>query len=924
MMGAVRERRKSSRKPYLSGVPDPSCALYLSHVPYLSRVFPIGQRAHSPYIAGMNDLSSPPAIQNPMTQHSVINRLDYRVPDWQVPEITLDFALSLDATRVRSTMSVTRTLANAPLRLNGDGIAVATLTVDGKPHNTWDMDGDDLVITLPGDAHEVTIETVINPLANTQLSGLYASNGLLCTQCEAQGFRRITFFPDRPDVLSRYRVRMSGDKARFPVLLSNGNPVARGDGSDGTHWAQWDDPWLKPSYLFALVAGDLVAQRDSFVTASGRHVGLAIYVRPGDETRTDHAMHSLIASMAWDEHAYGREYDLDLFNIVAVSDFNAGAMENKGLNVFNTRYILADPETANDGDYDAIEGVVAHEYFHNWSGNRVTCRDWFQLSLKEGFTVLRDQQFSADRGSAPVKRIEDVRVLRAAQFPEDSGPLAHPIRPDSYQEISNFYTATVYNKGAEVIRMMTVMAGAKRFRRGTDLYFDRHDGQAATCEDFVKAIEDGAEIDLTQFRRWYEQAGTPRIDVAMTHAGDTVTLTLQQTVPPTPGQPDKQPMVIPLRTALFDRTTGNHSGEHLLVLTEAEHSFTFSGHATAPVVSINRGFSAPVAINNPIADADLVFLAANDDDPFARYEAMQQLVVQHLVAAVTDQLSDAARALGRQAIGEAFAKVLADPSLDDLMRGELIILPGEAYLAEQLSPVDPARVRAEREGLKAWLGTTLADAWRALHDRTSKVPYSLDPVARGARKLKTQALVYLAPAAPPETIRRAAAQYAGADNMTDRQGALMVLCGLETPEREAALVDFDQRFAGNALVIDKWFSLQAASLHPHAIDHVKTLAKHPEFTLANPNRARALYMAFAANTAAFHDPSGEGYRMIADLILTLDPVNGSLAARFVPPLGRFRKFEPGRAALMRGELERIAAAANLSRDVREQVSKSLG
>ncbi|OZA58689.1 MAG: aminopeptidase N, partial [Sphingomonadales bacterium 39-62-4] len=410
------------------------------------------------------------------------------------------------------------------------------------------MDGTDLVITLPGDAHDVGIETLINPAANTQLSGLYASNGLLCTQCEAEGFRRITFFPDRPDVLSVYSVRMSGDKAQFPVLLSNGNPTASGDNPDGTHWAEWHDPWPKPSYLFALVAGELVANRDSFTTMSGRKVNLAILVRPGDESRTDHAMRSLIASMKWDEQVYGREYDLDDFNIVAVSDFNAGAMENKGLNVFNTRYILADPETATDGDYDAIEGVVAHEYFHNWSGNRVTCRDWFQLSLKEGFTVLRDQQFSADRGSPPVKRIEDVRILRAVQFPEDSGPLAHPIRPDSYQEISNFYTATVYNKGAEVIRMMTVLAGMERFLKGTTLYFDRHDGEAATCEDFVRAIEDGAGLDLAQFRRWYEQAGTPKVTVTMALEGTSLSLTLSQTMAPTPGQPIKQPMVIPLRT----------------------------------------------------------------------------------------------------------------------------------------------------------------------------------------------------------------------------------------------------------------------------------------------------------------------------------------------------------------------------------------
>ncbi|MEI6640539.1 MAG: aminopeptidase N [Novosphingobium sp.] len=877
----------------------------------------------------MNDLSSTPAV--PATAPvipQVIRRADYRPPAWLVPEITLDFALSLTATRVRSTMVVTRQGdMDAPLRLDGDGLAAALVEVDGAAHNAWAMDGDALVIDLPGDQHTVTIETVIDPTANTQLSGLYASNGMLCTQCEAEGFRRITFFPDRPDVLSRYTVRMAGDKAAFPVLLSNGNPVASGDDADGTHWAEWHDPWPKPSYLFALVAGDLVATRDSFTTRSGRKVDLAIYVRAGDETRTDHAMRALIASMKWDEDVYGREYDLDLFNIVAVADFNAGAMENKGLNVFNTRYILADPETATDGDYDAIEGVVAHEYFHNWSGNRVTCRDWFQLSLKEGFTVLRDQQFSADMGSAPVKRIEDVRILRAAQFPEDSGPLAHPIRPDAYQEISNFYTATVYNKGAEVIRMMTVLAGAERFRKGTDLYFDRHDGEAATCEDFIRAIEDGAGLDLKQFRRWYEQAGTPRLVAELTHEGETATLTLSQTVPVTPGQPDKQPMVIPLRTALFDRATGKHGGEELLVLTEPSQSFSFSGFAAPPVLSINRGFSAPVAIDMPLPTADLVFLAAHDDDPFARYEAMQQLMVRHLVAAVTDELTDAARAEGLAAIGQVYAAVLADTALDDLMRGELLILPGEGYLAEQLAVVDPARIHAEREALKRWLGAQLAPEWYALHDRCSAVPYSLEAAARGARKLKTQALVYLAAADPVEAARRAEAQYAAADNMTDRQGALMVLAGIGTPEcdaaRLAALADFHTRFAGNALVIDKWFSIQAGALHPDTLEHVKALAEHPDFTLSNPNRARALYMAFAANPQAFHAASGEGYRMIADLIIKLDPINGNVAARFVPPLGRWRKIEPARAALMRAELARIAAAPGLSRDVREQVGKSL-
>ena len=875
------------------------------------------------------DAAPPPQVP------AVIRREDYRPPQWLVPEVSLDFTLGLDETRVVSTLRVRKNGDARILRLNGDGIAVRSLSVDGRAVQDWRMDGPDLLVDLPGEAHEVSIETLIQPAANTQLMGLYASNGMLCTQCEAEGFRRITFFPDRPDVLSIYRVRMRGDKAAFPVLLSNGNCEAAGEEPDGTHWAEWHDPWPKPCYLFALVAGDLVANHATFTTMSGRKVDLNIYVRrskdgKGDESRTGHAMDSLIASMKWDEEAFGREYDLDLFNIVAVSDFNMGAMENKGLNVFNTRYVLADPETATDADYDGVEGVIGHEYFHNWSGNRVTCRDWFQLSLKEGFTVLRDQLFSADMGSEAVKRIEDVRVLRSAQFPEDSGPLAHPIRPDSYQEISNFYTATVYNKGAEVIRMMRTMAGPERFRAGTDLYFDRHDGHAATCEDFVKAIEDGAGLDLAQFRRWYSQAGTPQVKARLSHAGDVATLHLEQTVPPTPGQPDKQPVPIPLRLALFDRESGRHRGEELVVLDRARAEFAFPGFASRPVLSINRGFSAPVAIETDVSASDLLFLAASDDDPFARYEAMQSLVVQHLVAAVSGGfLCDADRDAGRDAIGRALAAVIDDGpgeegALDDLMRGELMILPAESYLAEQLLVADPGAIRREREGLKAWLGRALRDRLTALHDRVSAVPYSRDAAARGARKLKTQALVYLAAADPAEAARRAAAQYAAADNMTDRQGALMVLCGLDRPEREEALADFHRRYAGNALVIDKWFSLQAGSLHPDVLTQVKALADHPDFTLHNPNRVRALYMAAAVNPGAFHAESGEGYHLIADLVLALDPINAQTAARFVPPLGRWRRMEPGRSALMRAELERIAAAPGLSRDTFEQVTKSLG
>ncbi|MBW8784764.1 MAG: aminopeptidase N [Novosphingobium sp.] len=856
----------------------------------------------------------------------LIRREDYRPPEWLVAEVGLDFALGLDETRVSAVLEVRRNPAGSdiePLRLNGDGIAARSVTVDGKAINDWRMDGPDLVIELPGEAHRVEIETQVNPLSNSQLMGLYASNGMLCTQCEAEGFRRIMFFPDRPDVLATYRVRMSGDLAQFPVLLSNGNCIAKGENPDGTHWAEWHDPWPKPSYLFALVAGDLVANSDSFTTMSGRKVDLVIWVRKGDEDRTHHAMRSLKHAMKWDEETFGREYDLDLFNIVAVSDFNMGAMENKGLNVFNTRYVLADPETATDGDYDAVEGVIGHEYFHNWSGNRVTCRDWFQLSLKEGFTVLRDQLFSAAMGSELVKRIEDVRVLRASQFPEDSGPLAHPIRPDSYHEISNFYTATVYNKGAEVIRMMRTMAGPERFRKGTDLYFERHDGEAATCEDFIRAIEDGAGLDLRQFRQWYAQAGTPQVTARLEHDGDVATLHLAQSIPSTPGQETKQPMPIPLRTALFDRASGRHHGEQLIVLSEAETTIRFPGFAARPVLSINRDFSAPVAIDAGPSTADLVFLAEHDDDPFARYEALQQLIVQHLVSALTVGLDEVARAAGRAAIGQALRLILADASLDDLMRGELLILPGEAYLAEQLLRADPQAIRAEREALKGWLGGFLQEAFTHLHERCSAVPFSLEAAARGARKLKTQALVYLAAGAPEEAARRAAAQYDGADNMTDRQGALMVLSGLETPLRDEKIADFHGRYSGNALVIDKWFSLQAGSLHPRVLEQVRALAEHPDFTLANPNRVRALYMAFAVNPGAFHAASGKGYRMIADLILALDPMNAQTAARFVPSLGRWRRIEPHRAALMKAELERIAAAPRLSRDTCEQVSRSL-
>ncbi|WP_285712669.1 aminopeptidase N [Erythrobacter oryzae] len=857
----------------------------------------------------------------------VIRREDYRPFAWLVPATQLDFKLGLEATRVTATLTVERNPAadaSPELRLDGDSLTAESVTVDGAPAD-WRMDGPDLIVTLPGAKHTVEVVTQIDPSANTQLMGLYASNGMLCTQCESEGFRRITFFPDRPDVLSTYAVRMEGDKAAFPILLCNGNRVAAGENADGTHWAEWHDPWPKPSYLFALVAGDLVANSKPFTTRSGRVVECNVWVRKEDLERTDHALESLHRSMKWDEDVFGREYDLDLYNIVAVSDFNMGAMENKGLNVFNTKYVLADPDTATDADFDAVEGVIAHEYFHNWSGNRVTCRDWFQLSLKEGFTVLRDQLFSQDMRGEAVKRIEDVRILRAAQFPEDAGPLAHPIRPDSYREISNFYTATVYNKGAEVIRMMRSMVGEARFRAGCDLYFDRHDGEAATCEDFVKAIEDGAGIDLTQFRRWYSQAGTPRVAVSQAVEGDTLKLTLKQTVPVTPGQPDKLPMPIPLKVAVHSRS-GALGAEQLVVLEGEEQTFDLPLAGADPVVSINRGFTAPIVIERALAREDLVFLAAHDDDPFARSEALQELAVGHLVGTASGALSADEQAAGEAAIIGAFRSSLADNALEDAMRGELLVLPSETYLFEAMATgtrkADPGAIHAAREGLKAAIGTALAGELQALHARASGVALD-DPAGRGARKVKTTALALIAAADPAKAAELAAAQFDAADNMTDRQGALMVLCGLDTPARETRLAAFYERYKDNALVVDKWFTLQALSLHTEVIAHVRKLAEHPDFTMKNPNRVRSLHMAFAGNPKGFHKADGEGYRMVADVILALDPINHQTAAKFVPALGRWRRIEPGRAALMKAELERILASGNLSRDTFEQVSRSL-
>ncbi len=868
------------------------------------------------YGTGMLDIQTTAAIAADTPQ--IVRRKDYTPPDWLVPDIALDFNLAPARTRVSATLSVVRNGTHRrALVLDGDGLTPLSVRVDGQVVDNWRVDGGKLVIPLAGDTATIETEVEIAPERNTQLMGLYASGGLLCTQCEAEGFRRITFFPDRPDVLSRYAVRMVADKAVYPVLLSNGDHVAQGQIGDSRHWAEWRDPHPKPCYLFALVAGDLAVNADSFVTCNGRTVALGIWVRATDVAKTEHAMAALKASMAWDEAVYGREYDLDVFNIVAVDDFNFGAMENKGLNIFNSRYILADPDTATDADYDGVAGVVAHEYFHNWSGNRVTCRDWFQLSLKEGFTVFRDQQFSADQGSAAVKRIEDVRGLRAAQFPEDAGPLAHPIRPESYMEIGNFYTATVYSKGAEVIRMLHTMLGAERFRAGTDLYFARHDGQAATCEDFVRAIEEGGTIDLVGFRRWYEQAGTPRLKARMRMDGETAVLTLGQSVPSTPGQPSKHPMPLPIRLALFDRATGLHRGETLHVLDTEAQDLRFDGWATRPVVSINRDFSAPVIVETDRTTADLAFLSAHDDDPFARYEAMQQLMLDTLVATTTGAPSDAA------AVIAAVGATLDDPDLDPAFVGEAVLLPSEAFIGDQMLVVDPDAIAQARESLRIAVAKAHLPRWRALYEANAGRVFEYSPQGKGARRIRNVALASIAAADPAEGAALAFVQFGAADNMTDRMAALMTLANGDAPERIAALDIFYNRYRGNAIVIDKWFSTQALSTRSDTLATVEDLLGHPDFAYSNPNRFRALVGAFSVNQRAFHAADGRGYAFLADQILILDPVNPQTAAKMVPPLGRWRRFDDARQAMMRAALERIVARPGVSKDVYEQASKSL-
>jgi aminopeptidase N len=867
---------------------------------------------------------------------------EYAPPEFLIETVDLVFELGEDKTSVKSRLSVRRnpasTATSRVLTLDGEALELVSVALDGEMlgANRYQVSDETLSLSELPDAFTLDIETRIEPQNNTELSGLYKSGGNFCTQCEAEGFRRITFFQDRPDVMARYSTTILADKQRYPVLLSNGNPVDGGDSSGGRHWAKWEDPHPKPAYLFALVAGDLVAVKDRFTTKSGRAVALAIHVRRGDEDKCGHAMAALKASMRWDEEVYGLEYDLDAFNIVAVSDFNMGAMENKGLNIFNTKYVLAKPETATDADYEGIESVIAHEYFHNWTGNRVTCRDWFQLSLKEGLTVFRDQEFSADQNSRAVARIGDVRMLRAAQFPEDDGPLAHPVRPESYIEINNFYTSTIYNKGAEVVRMIHTLLGAERFRKGMDLYFARHDNSAVTIEDFAQAMQDASGIDLVQFRRWYAQAGTPSVTTEDHYdpVSRRYTLTIRQDTAASPGQPVKTPFLIPLAMGLLDpsgaelptRLAGEtmpHQGTRILQVTGAEQSFCFEDVPVAPVPSLFRGFSAPVKLKGVALDR-LKFLAAHDTDAFARWEAGQQVATRHLLDLVAAAQRGDKLALDTDLV-ESFRSNLSGPARDPAFTAETLTLPSETFLADQMAIIDVEAIHAARDFVRASIGRALGRELAATYEQLTQTgPYRPDSQSIGKRLLRNACLAYLAAAGTADGIARAKAQFDAGGNMTDVLAALAVLGQIDCPERSQALAAFYQAWRADELVVDKWFMLQATSSLPGTLDTCRTLLGHPAFELKNPNRARALIGAFAsANPLRFHDRGGAGYGFLADQVIALDALNPNLAARLVQPLGTWRRQDTARQALMQRELERVLAVEGLSKGTYEMASKSL-
>lgn len=868
---------------------------------------------------------------------------DYRPSDYIIPQTDLVFRLDPQATRITATLTVERrdgAPPDAPLVLDGDDLVLEELRVENEPadDDAYEATSDSLTIrALPGKKRfQITIVTTTNPAANKALMGLYTSNGVYCTQCEAEGFRRITYFLDRPDILSIYRVRIEAQKDTAPLLLSNGNPVESGDLDGGWHYAVWQDPFPKPSYLFALVAGDLGVVEDRFITVSGREVKLGIYVEHGKEALAAYAMDALKRSMRWDEERFGREYDLDVFNIVAVSDFNMGAMENKGLNVFNDKYVLADPETATDADFANIEAIIAHEYFHNWTGNRITCRDWFQLCLKEGLTVYRDHEFSADQRSRAVKRISEVRTLRAHQFPEDQGPLAHPVRPRSYREINNFYTATVYEKGSEVVRMIRTILGPDSFRAGMDLYFERHDGQAVTIEDFLACFEEVSGQDLSQFALWYHQAGTPDVAVS-THYDEKArqyTIELEQSVPPTPSESRKRLMHIPLAFGLvgpngqdmvYDSAQGAAVENGVIHLRKRRHTIRFSGISARPVLSLNRGFSAPITVTQEMHADDRMFLARHDSDQFSRWEAVNGLFTEALIGASASIRGGKEPAFDDRLLHFP-ASIAADENLEEAYRALALTLPAEADIAREISNnVDPDAIGSARHALRSAIAAGSQEAFGRLYEALAgRGAFSPDAASAGRRALRNVLLDYLASGTGDPA--RAQRQFQQADNMTDRAAALQVLTHQFPQSRptQEALDAFQERYRDNPLALDKWFVVQATIPGPGTVDIVRALMAHEAFSLTNPNRVRSLIGAFAsANQTGFHRADGEGYRFLADAVLRVEEHNPQVAARLAVAFRSWRSLEHGRQQHARAALAGIANRPTLSRDLRDIVERTL-
>jgi aminopeptidase N len=873
------------------------------------------------------------------TEHTIYLK-DYAPSPYNITAVDLDFQIGIETTRVRTLLTIEPrdgTAPGTPLVLDGDELSLSSIAIDGAPLmlSAYLADANGLTINEPPLRRFVLeTEVTLRPETNTKLMGLYRSGGTWCTQCEPEGFRRITYYLDRPDVLAVFKVRMTAPVAVAPVLLANGNLVEKGPAGDGMHFAVWEDPFPKPAYLFALVAGDLGSITDSFTTMSGRKVALAIYCTHGKEEQCLWAMDSLKRSMTWDEKRFGREYDLDIFNIVAVSDFNFGAMENKGLNIFNDKLVFAQPETATDGDYEGIERVIAHEYFHNWTGNRITCRDWFQLCLKEGLTVYRDQEFTSDERSRAVKRISDVVTLRGAQFPEDGGPLAHPARPDQYREINNFYTATVYEKGAEIVRMLATLLGETGFRRGMDLYFERHDGEATTIEAFLAVFAEANDVDLTQFKTWYLQAGTPKLTVrdAFDPASQTYTLRLTQETLPTPGQPSKQALVLPIKFGLigpngsamsWSGVSGAEVRDEMIVLDSAQAEVRFTGVANRPVPSLLRGFSAPVIMETGLTQEDRLFLARHDSDPFNRWQALQDVGMTLALEAIGGQpWTDGAV----KALSDAFADALASDTLDNAFKALALSLPAEAQIARNLGrDVDPARIHRVRDELLAGVFRPLENLLAGAHDRLADAgPYQPDAASNGRRALRNRVLGLLVASKAPGAAERAQQQYSTARNMTDRLAALAAAAGAWTAEAPALLADFRERFGADPLVLDKWLAVTASVPQDGVIGRISAVLAEPDFPRTNPNRLRSLVGSFVmGNPTQFARPDGAGFRFVADFVRQIDPINPQVAARILTGFRVWPMLEKNRREAAKIVLLDLQSGGTLSRNTGDILTRML-